>query len=99
MRLTVWGFCKMRLALITFAAVLISGCSAPTCLQVQPYESAQLYPGLDAPPGLIVPEPSMTMRVPEVEDGPVGVYPDSKHREVGRMRCLVMPRRLEHGAG
>lgn len=89
----------MRLALVTVAVLVVSGCAAPSCLQEQPYESVEEFPTLDAPPGLIVPAPNLTMQIPEVEDGPVGVYPNSEGREPPRMRCLVVPRRFEAGSG
>lgn len=82
----------MRIFLISLVVLLVAGCSAPACMLDQPYKSAQQFPMLDAPPGLTVPEPNLAMRIPDVKDGPVGVYPDSEHIKAPRMRCLAAPR-------
>lgn len=88
----------MTRTLIVLATLTLAGCAGPPCLQDQPYRSAELYPGLDAPPGLNVPKPDPKMRVPDVASGPVGTYPGTKGMTPARMRCLAMPRRFEPSA-
>lgn len=89
----------IRLALMGIAACAVAGCAGPACLQDKPYRDAQEFPALEAPAALTVPDPNPNMRIPEVGDGPVGFYPESKNLEPERMRCLAMPRRYEPKSG
>jgi len=86
------------LSLMVVANVaLLTACTGPACLREQPYQNAEPFPVLKAPPGLNVPPPDPNLSIPEVDDGPVGVredMPEDLPRQ-SRLRCLDMPPRLD----
>lgn len=78
----------MRLLLISVSLLLASGCAKKYCEQERPYDSAQEYPTLSAPPGMEVPEPDPNLKIPPASGDEQAVLNESRE-------CLEIPPRIQ----
>src|SRR5699024_3574982 len=93
-----WGdLVKRTVCLLLFCLLLpalLAACSpAYKCESVRDYMYAEEFPPLQSPPGLDVPAPDPSMRIPDVAGGPVHYYekPSGEPGDYDFSDCLVSP--------
>ena|SRR5690625_5268753 len=91
-----------KICLMTALVVFCAGCASTACDQDLSYQKAALAPSLKAPPGLVIPAPDPTYRIPPVKGSHQSFLykaPDSKQSGQKVTRCLALPPPLPSNRG